>query len=111
MATIDFEEFESILTKKKNVLETNIIMLSDELNIIAAEDEINDMEDMASLVSDNDHHKAQLQQQKSELAEVIHALGKIKKGTYGLCEKTGEQINIERLRAVPYARYSIEENK
>lgn len=109
MENIDFNEFETILQKMRNELESNITRLNNEMNIIAAEDEINDMQDMASLVSDNNHHKAVLKQQKHELDEVNHALAKIKNGTYGKCEKSGEMISIERLRAVPHTRYSIQD--
>ncbi len=35
------------------------------------------------------------------------ALLKIKKGTYGKCEKCGEQINIGRLLAMPTAQYCL----
>lgn len=40
--------------------------------------------------------------------EVEHALEKIEDGTYGFCEETQEIISVERLKAVPYARYTIE---
>jgi RNA polymerase-binding transcription factor DksA len=42
------------------------------------------------------------------LEEVNHALQKIKDGTYGICEKTGQAIPYERLEAVPYARMTVE---
>lgn len=41
------------------------------------------------------------------LAEVTRALEKFYAGTYGLCEGTGEPIDIARLRACPWARYSL----
>ncbi|MDR1590564.1 MAG: TraR/DksA family transcriptional regulator [Puniceicoccales bacterium] len=39
--------------------------------------------------------------------EVYDALNRIRNGTYGICEITGEPIAEERLEAVPFARYSI----
>jgi len=36
--------------------------------------------------------------------EINAALSRIEKGTYGICEKTGEPINEERLKANPVAR-------
>jgi DnaK suppressor protein len=40
---------------------------------------------------------------RQEMASVEHALDKIKKGTYGLCDNCGEPINPERLEALPQA--------
>lgn len=42
------------------------------------------------------------------LREIEEALQRIEDGTYGICEITGEEINLERLRAIPTARLSIE---
>ena len=41
------------------------------------------------------------------LPEIERALLKINKGTYGVCERTGNFIGYKRLKAVPWARYSI----
>lgn len=41
------------------------------------------------------------------LNEIDIALKKIKNGEYGYCEITGEPINLNRLKAVPYTRFSI----
>lgn len=42
-----------------------------------------------------------------ELQEVLVALDRMEKGSYGICEKTGQEINIERLRAYPAARTAV----
>jgi len=41
------------------------------------------------------------------LYEINEALHRIDAGTYGICEMTGQPIEIERLRAVPYTRYCL----
>ncbi|MBM4152101.1 MAG: TraR/DksA family transcriptional regulator [Kiritimatiellaceae bacterium] len=41
------------------------------------------------------------------LFEIDAALRRIEKGTYGICELTGLPINIERLQALPYVRYTV----
>jgi len=41
------------------------------------------------------------------LFEIDAALRRIEKGTYGICELTGQPINIERLQALPYVRYTV----
>lgn len=48
---------------------------------------------------------------KAILIDVNAAIDRIFKGTYGLCELTHEPINHERLRAIPYVRYSSEGQK
>ncbi|MDP8299312.1 MAG: TraR/DksA family transcriptional regulator [Candidatus Tantalella remota] len=42
-----------------------------------------------------------------ELSLVEDALGRIAEGTYGKCCDCGDDINVERLRAVPYAKYCV----
>jgi DnaK suppressor protein len=39
--------------------------------------------------------------------EIDRALGKIQLGTYGVCEKCGENIPKERLKALPYAALCV----
>ncbi|MDO8558169.1 MAG: TraR/DksA C4-type zinc finger protein [bacterium] len=45
------------------------------------------------------------------LARIEHALNKMEKGVYGVCEKCGQDIAPERLRAVPEAEYCLEHAK
>ncbi len=45
---------------------------------------------------------------RSQLFEIESALGRIESGAFGLCEETDEPIEIERLRAIPWTRLSIE---
>ena len=42
------------------------------------------------------------------LKEVEKALGRIKNGTYGFCESTGDPIGFKRLEAYPTARFCME---
>jgi RNA polymerase-binding transcription factor DksA len=44
---------------------------------------------------------------ENQLRDVDRALEKMEKGTYGICEKTGKEINTERLKAYPAARTAI----
>lgn len=45
---------------------------------------------------------------RSQLFEIESALGRIENGGFGFCEETEEPIEIERLRAIPWTRLSIE---
>lgn len=49
-----------------------------------------------------------LSNQKEILAEIDAAITRIKNGTYGVCEITGEQIPATRLEAIPFTRYTKE---
>ena len=40
---------------------------------------------------------------RQEMAKVEHALDKIEKGTYGLCDNCGKPIDPQRLEALPQA--------
>jgi DnaK suppressor protein len=109
MATLDYQEFEERLQAMKKELESSIARLTEEMEAIVTDDNINDMEDLASLESDNMHHTALLKQQRHELDEVMHALEKLEDNTYGICEESGDTIPVERLRAEPHTRYCLED--
>jgi RNA polymerase-binding protein DksA len=40
---------------------------------------------------------------REQMADIEHALHKIKEGTYGLCDVCGQPIGLERLEALPWA--------
>jgi len=104
---LNFNEFEEILNKRLVQIEENFVQLRSELNSIGTEDGINDMEDLASLGTLNNKDNTLLTQQEYEREETLHALGKIKNGTYGICEKSAEPIPVERLRVNPIARCKV----
>lgn len=43
-----------------------------------------------------------------QLLEIEYALARIETGQFGICEETEEWIELERLRAIPWTRLSIE---
>lgn len=45
---------------------------------------------------------------RSQLMEIESALARIESGAFGYCEETEEEIEPERLRAIPWTRLSIE---
>ncbi len=101
---LDLDYFKEKLLKEKARLEKEIADIEAELNVIAAEDDIDDVADMAELAVDNDRDRGVLQTLRQELHDVEEALKKIVEGTYGFDEKTGEPILKERLEAYPAAR-------
>ena len=45
---------------------------------------------------------------RTQLMEIEGALARIEQGVYGICEETEEVIEVDRLRAIPWTRLSIE---
>ena len=60
-----------------------------------------------TLMAENDFLTAQ-SRMKELLLEIEFALARIQSGRFGICEETEEQIEIERLKALPWTRLSIE---
>lgn len=50
---------------------------------------------------------AERQRDSDELRDVQAALERIEAGTYGICMACGEPIDVQRLRALPTARYDL----
>jgi len=44
---------------------------------------------------------------EGELKDIDDALGRLDRGTYGICEECGKLIDEARLEAVPWARYCV----
>jgi RNA polymerase-binding transcription factor DksA len=42
------------------------------------------------------------------LGEVLDAIRRIERGAFGICERTGQPIEKERLKAIPWTRYSLQ---
>ena len=66
------------------------------------------MADAGSDTYDQDLALGLLESERQMLNEIDDALERIAKGTYGICEATGQPINKARLEAKPWAKYSIE---
>lgn len=66
-----------------------------------------DKNDMADEVEEFDNALGVNTMLEEKYREIVSALERIKRGTYGKCEKGGEMIDIERLRANPAARTCV----
>lgn len=67
-----------------------------------------DLADAATDEFDHDMALAQLSANRNALEDVEDAIQRILDGRYGVCEVSGRAIPIERLDAIPWARYTIE---
>ena len=76
---------------------------------VASYDERSEPEEMAQRTAEQDERVDIADRERALLAEVEHALEKLRAGTYGFDELTGEPIAYERLAAIPWARGAADE--
>ncbi len=67
--------------------------------------------DAATLSEDQAELLGLAEHERRLLSEVVRALTKVEEGTYGLSEESGRPIPIARLRALPWARRTAEEEE
>lgn len=67
-----------------------------------------DLVDQSTDLSERELRMRMAEKDRRELSDIDEALRRMEEGTYGVCEATGKEIPIERLRAVPTARYCVE---
>jgi len=63
-----------------------------------------DYTDQADYVEDFESRSARLNELEHHYHDIVDALEKMKNGTYGICEKSGKPIELDRLMANPAAR-------
>ncbi|MFQ3224970.1 MAG: RNA polymerase-binding protein DksA [Lentimonas sp.] len=98
--------YKLLLDLRQHVSDELDLHTSDTLKKEAGANSIED--DSGTDAFDRDFALSLVSNEQDALNEVEEAIRRIKDGTYGVCEVTGEQIGKERLAAVPFARYSIE---
>ena len=95
-----------LLKWKKDIIKANnlgnILNASDD-NVSSA-----DMVDQASSYTDKSVEMKALNRSRKLISKINSAILRIKDGTYGYCEETGEPIGLKRLMARPVATLSIE---
>jgi DnaK suppressor protein len=64
--------------------------------------------DAATDACDRDFALRLLSQERNALIEIDDALGRIESGEYGICEMSGRSISARRLKAIPFARFTVE---
>ena len=64
--------------------------------------------DQASSYTDKSVEMKALNRSRKLISKINSALQRLKEGTYGFCEETGEPIGLKRLMARPVATLSIE---
>ena len=64
------------------------------------------MADAGTDAFDRDFALGLLSSEQDALREIDQAIERIRNGTYGICELTGQKIRRERLEAIPWTRFS-----
>tara|TARA_B100000941_G_C28502454_1_gene555202 strand:- start:707 stop:1132 length:426 start_codon:yes stop_codon:yes gene_type:complete len=97
---------DELLKWKKDIIKANSLgnlLNSNDDNVSSA-----DLVDQASSYTDKSVEMKALNRSRKLISKINSALQRIKDGTYGYCEETGEQIGLKRLMARPVATLSIE---
>ena len=97
---------EALLRWKSDIIKSNNLG-----NILNSNDDNSssaDIVDQASSYTDKSVEVKALNRSRKLISKIEQALRKIKEGTYGYCEETGEPIGIKRLLARPIASLCIE---
>tara|TARA_B100000123_G_C25520286_1_gene336354 strand:+ start:52 stop:477 length:426 start_codon:yes stop_codon:yes gene_type:complete len=97
---------DELLKWKKDIIQSNSLgnlLNSSDDNISSA-----DMVDQASSYTDKSVEMKALNRSRKLISKINAALQRLKDGTYGYCEETGEPIGLKRLMARPVATLSIE---
>ena len=102
----ELETFKNKLLDRRAQIERNLVGTSLELKEMRNL-ELNDEGDYAAASAGSVVDNAIINQQRKELAEIDLALGKIKNGTYGICEMCEEPIGRARLEVKNFARFCI----
>jgi len=97
---------EELLKWKKDIVKANNLgnlLNSSDDNVSSA-----DIVDQASSYTDKTVEMKSLNRSRKLISKINSALQRLKDGTYGFCEETGEPIGLKRLMARPVATLSIE---
>ncbi len=101
------EELKQILLDERKKIVEHLFKIKDSA-LSELDDVTGDSVDLASLeISQAQMSKLGGREQKL-LSKIDYALSKFEDGTYGICELTGEEIPIARLKARPVAQYTVE---
>lgn len=96
---------------KKKLLEAKVDILN-RLNSnrvsLMLERASGDSADQSSRILEENEIVSFQAQWRRQLIEIEHALSRIECGTYGICEETEEPIEVSRLKAIPWTRFSLE---
>lgn len=110
--SLDLKHFKNLLEKEKGDVENHLNRLAKKPNrgddwqpkMPEANLAISEQGEAADIIEEMENNLGIEKELEKYLTEINSALLRIEKGAYGVCEKTGEPISEERLRANPVSR-------
>jgi DnaK suppressor protein len=116
---IDTEEFRVLLQQERERLTSavgflhgeNEGSLTDELGEVGDPGSDNHLGDTATATYDRELDQGLEEGARQTLVDIDAALARIDAGTYGTCEVCGKPIGEERLRAIPWTRLCIDDQR
>ncbi|WP_394909013.1 RNA polymerase-binding protein DksA [uncultured Helicobacter sp.] len=103
---MDYEFFSALLTQRKQVLQDSMAERGNLMKQYYSSGLSDDSDVVAAALYETKVANI-LELQKTEINDIDYALTKIKNKTYGICEMCDDEIDIERLKIKPHARYCI----
>lgn len=85
--------------------------ISEELGELAEGGTDNHLGDTATAMYDRELDEGLEEGARETLAEIDAALQRIEDGTYGICEACGKPIGEDRLKAIPWTRLCIDDQR
>ena len=102
-----YDYFRTVLKeRKKTLLEHANQTVTREVK--KDQEHLSDYADIATLESDRTFQLRIRDRERKLIKKIDQAITRIDEGTFGLCERCGEDIGIERLKARPVTTYCID---
>jgi DnaK suppressor protein len=119
VSSIDTDEYRKLLLTERTRLSGAVGFLEgenpgtmgEELGEVGPGGTDNHLGDMATEMYDRELDAGLEEGAQQTLDEVEAALLRIEEGSYGVCEICGEPIGAERLSAIPWTRYCIDDQR
>jgi DnaK suppressor protein len=101
------EHYRKLLESRRHNLRESVARTEEDGRAAHGTDSVEDIVDRASSSYQKEFLFARSNNDRQFLRMVEHALSNIPEGIYGECEQCGNEINEQRLEAVPWARHCI----
>lgn len=101
------EELKATLMEKKTSILEKLGVWEDKSSPSGMK-EMGDIADIASVINEEALSSVLTQNEIDLLNQIETALQKMENGSYGICEGTNKKIPLNRLRAIPWTKYTVE---
>lgn len=103
---VSIQLYEKLISKKAEV--QNRPYASKYALSLLGKEKGGDQADQVNRLQEETRHTEQIQRANLLLEKVLMALKRMETGQYGICEQTGEPIELNRLQSLPWTTLSIE---